>query len=347
VAEILGLGTVHSPPLMGPGDALRPPQVIDDPLQPAGLRDPAQWGAEMREQWGSDEGHGYAVAHRQELIDNVRWVRSELDAFAPDLVVIVGDDQYENFQEDCVPAFQVCAYEEFVVQPFAEGRANSWGEPSSTVFRFKGHHAAGKQIATELLDRGFDVAYAYRALRDALPHAFLNTILFLDWDRSGFDYPIVPLAINCYGRLLGPLRGIGVNDLAEVPTADQLDPPSPQPWRCFDLGVALAQILAASPWRVAIVATASWSHAWLAPATSYFHPDVEADRAHLAALAAGDYAFWREKPRNEIEEHGQQELLNWTCLLGAMSQLGRKPDEIRFIESWITNADKGFAVFRP
>jgi hypothetical protein len=341
------LGTVHSPPLMWPGDALRPPQVIDDPLQPAALRDPAQWPDAMKAQWGSDAGHSYAVTHRAELIENVRWIRSELDAFAPDLVVIVGDDQYENFQGDCVPAFQVCAYDDFVVQPFADGRANSWDEPPSTVFRFSGNKAGGKQLATELIDAGFDVAYGYRPLHDALPHAFLNTLLFLDWDRVGWSYPILPVAINSYGRLLVPLRGMGVNRLAEVPAGDQLDPPSPQPWRCFDLGVALARSLTASPWRVALVATASWSHAWLSRATSYFYPSVDADRAHLAALEAGDYDFWRAKTTEELEEHGQQELLNWTCLLGAMSELGRKPDEVRFIESWITNADKGFAVFRP
>jgi hypothetical protein len=347
VAEILGIGTVHSPPLMAPGDALRPPQVMSDPLQSDALRDPSQWNAEMREQWGDDEGHSYAVAHRQELIDNVRWLRRELDEFVPDVVVIVGDDQFENFQGDCVPAFQVCAYDEFVVQPFADGRANSWNEPPSTVFRFEGQKSLGKRLTSELIDAGFDVAYGYRPLHDPLPHAFLNTLLFLDWDRLGWKYPIVPIAINSYGRLLVPLRGMGVNQLATVPAGDELDPPSPQPWRCFDLGAALARNLAALPGRIALIATASWSHAWLSPATSYFYPDVEADRTFLAALEAGDYGFWREKTTAELEEHGQQELLNWTCLLGAMSELDRKPSEVHFVVSWITNADKGFAVFRP
>ena len=40
--------------------------------------------------------------------------------------------------------------------------------------------------------------------------------------------------------------------------------------------------------------------------------------------------------------------LNWFCLAGAMHALGRKqPDESVFLESWITNSDKVFAVFRP
>jgi len=29
------------------------------------------------------------------------------------------------------------------------------------------------------------------------------------------------------------------------------------------------------------------------------------------------------------------------------SELGRKPDECTFLESWISNSNKVFAVFRP
>ena len=33
-----------------------------------------------------------------------------------------------------------------------------------------------------------------------LTHAFLNALLYLDWDRKGFDYPIVPIQVNAYGK---------------------------------------------------------------------------------------------------------------------------------------------------
>ena len=33
-----------------------------------------------------------------------------------------------------------------------------------------------------------------------LGHAFENTVLLLDDDRVGFDYPLVPFSVNCYGR---------------------------------------------------------------------------------------------------------------------------------------------------
>ena len=37
-------------------------------------------------------------------------VRQALEDFDPDFVLIWGDDQYENFKEDIVPAFSVLAY---------------------------------------------------------------------------------------------------------------------------------------------------------------------------------------------------------------------------------------------
>lgn len=82
--------------------------------------------------------------------------------------------------------------------------------------------------------------------------------------------------------------------------------------------------------------------------TSYVHPHVEADRLYFDAMVTGDYEFWRKTTLQDIEEHGHQETLNWLLMLGAMAELGgRKPQEARFLESWLTNANEVFAVFRP
>jgi len=55
-------------------------------------------------------------------------------------------------------------------------------------------------LASRLIEDGFDTAYAYKPLHHALGHAFTNAVMYLDYARKGFDYPIVPFAINCYGR---------------------------------------------------------------------------------------------------------------------------------------------------
>ena len=49
--------------------------------------------------------------------------------------------------------------------------------------------------------------------------------MFLDYDRKGFDHPLVPFQINCYGRKVISQYG-GMVGLDEAPTEEQLDPPS-------------------------------------------------------------------------------------------------------------------------
>ncbi len=78
-----------------------------------------------------------------------------------------------------------------------------------------------------MLEWGFDVSYAYKPLHHQLGHAFLNTLLFLDYDRKGFPYPVVPFQVNCYGRRVIAQQA-GVRGLSEFPAeADSIPPPLP------------------------------------------------------------------------------------------------------------------------
>ena len=105
-------------------------------------KNPENWPAAMREEWGDDEGYTSALYQREKLVAGFRKVRAELDAFNPDVVLVWGDDQYENFKEDIIPAFCVMAYDEYECLPFAtrDGgtRPNVWGEPADKTFRYKG-----------------------------------------------------------------------------------------------------------------------------------------------------------------------------------------------------------------
>jgi hypothetical protein len=219
-----------------------------------------------------------------------------------------------------------------------------WGEPKDTTFTLRGHRTGAKALARALLHAGFDVSYAYQPLHHELGHAFLNTVMFLDYDRHGFDYPLVPFQVNCYGRKVISQHG-GAGSLEHPLADDQLDPPSPMPWRCFDLGATCARVLAESPWRVAVIASSSWSHAFLTAKNYYLYPDIPADRALYEALRDGDYTTWRNTPLHAIEDSGQHEMLNWMCLAGAMHALGRRPDEIHFVETHVFNSNKCFAFF--
>src|SRR6202007_3343419 len=60
------------------------------------------------------------------------------------------------------------------------------------------------------------------------------------------------------------------------------------------------------PCRVALIASSSWSHAFLTRKNYLLYPDIEADRTLYNALQAGDYAAWRERPLSAIEDSGPQ-----------------------------------------
>jgi len=214
--------------------------------------------------------------------------------------------------------------------------------PVDKVFRQRGHHKAGRYLARRLLEEGIDMSYAYKPLhQDGLGHAFANTILFLDLDRKGFDYPVLPVAVNCYGSSVIRYQG------GSTQYSDEPDPPSPSPRRCFEMGQLTARVLKESPWRVVLMASSSWSHAFLTEKNNWIYPDLESDRVMLEQLRAGNYTAWRDTPLAKMEQAGQQEVLNWVCLAGAMSELKYKANIIDWVETWTFNAPKCLAVFNP
>jgi hypothetical protein len=346
MAEILALGITHYPPLSGHDEHMANilKGMLRNPQLPEALRRPEGWPAEMRAEWGQDQGTTSAKAHREQLVQWMRKVRKELDAFKPDFVLIWGDDQYENFQEDIIPPYCICAHPAFQFTP--RMTHNVWNEPLDHVFELPGHQKAGKALAAGLIEEGFDAAYSYKALHHPLGHAFTNAIFYLDYDRTGFSYPILPVCVNSYGRKVIAQHG-GQPKFDRQLTDDDLDPPAPTPQRLFDLGAATARILLKSPWRVALLASSGWSHAFLTPKTHFLYPDTPADRVLYEALKAGDYDTWRNYPAANIEESGQQEVLNWSCLAGALHELGRVPKETAFLDTWIFNSSKVFLISPP
>ena len=138
MGEIIGLGMTHYPGMTMQGNlSSRAKSFMKDPLLPAEFQDPATWPEPMQIEWSNDEGLAHSDRHRQQLIENFRWIRSELDAFNPDFVLLWGDDQYANFKESIVPPFAVLAYPEFDIKPWGHlppGRVNSWHEPADKAF---------------------------------------------------------------------------------------------------------------------------------------------------------------------------------------------------------------------
>ena len=356
MGEILGLGCTHYPGLTVPDERLPASfhRLLAAPGVPAHYKDRANWPAKLIAELGNDQGYSAAQRYSARMADDFRTIRAALDAFNPDLVLVWGDDQYENFREDIIPAFCILGLDDdFAVKPWRPnghngngGKPNRWGEPADWPLELHGHREAAKYLATGLIERGIDMAYAYKPLHHPLAHAFTNTFLYLDWDRRGFPYPVIPFAINCYGSNL--LHAQGGSAALFMPPRDQStlpDPPSPQPWRCMAVGKAVAEVFAASPWRVALIASSSWSHCFLSPTNGYLWPDHAADRLLFDALSRADYETWRKRSLKDMERAGQHEMLLWMALMGAMETLHRRPVVQDYVETHIFMSEKCFVSY--
>jgi hypothetical protein len=324
---------------------------------PAHWKDPKNWPAAMRAEVGDDDAVTAARNHREAVINGYRQARAILDDFNPDFIIMFGDDQYENFKEDLLPPFCVYANDEYELGKHATGRIRrapnglDFGIPlerppaQETV---QGSKQFGTMLAGELVGRGFDVACSWKLHHmTTLGHAFTATIDYLDWDRKGFPYTLIPFHISAYGEdTRMPLPGVepvsGRLPL-EIPPDTVVPPPSPPAWRCYDLGKAIADVCAATPYRVAIIGTSSWSHASLTNVHGFVWGDVDEDLRRYAELEAGEQHKWRELDPKRMRASGQHEMRNWICLAGAME--GRQPHILAFAETYVFNSCKCIAVF--
>lgn len=193
------------------------------------------------------------------------------------------------------------------------GKPNAWGEPADTVRRVRGALGVARKLVEGLLQADFDVTYAYKPLHHpGLAHAFLNTLLYLDCDRSGFDWPVIAMPLNRYGRKVVGAKGFMTSMAAEI---------APDPW-------------------------SSWSHAFLVDHPQRLWPDTAADRRLYEAITGRRHEAWLAAPLADIERAGQQELLNWYTGLGAVDELGLRMQWRGFVETHCFNANKVFAVWR-
>lgn len=356
MGEVLGIGLSHYPGPLVPGKywarMLERNVKIGRVAQPV-FDDKRAWPAPMRAEWGTDEGAASGERHERRLLDGYRRMRAELDAFAPDLVLIWGDDQYENYKRECVPPFCVGIFDTVACKPYGDGRRlfatdeSAWHAAPDDVLTICGHRAAAGGLYRSLVEGGFEPAYSLAFSHPTgLAHSFNNTVLFLSRDRDGesarFPYPVIPFHVNCYGN---QLLSTASEAMAEGGEVIMLPPPSPR--RCFEIGAATARYFAASPWRVALIGSASFSHGSLTAKHQRLFPDVEADQRRLRELGGDGWRAWGELAPAEIEDAGQNEILNWIALAGAMSALGRHCEVVDFVETHLFNSSKCFALFHP
>lgn len=234
----------------------------------------------------------------------------------PDVVVIIGDDQWELFQDEGIPTFSFFTGQKLVDVPpapetlekmTAGRRAAQWaahGDRANT-------HVSHPELAAHLVDAvaaaGFDI-HRFSTQRDdrTLGHAFTFPRYRLDLH---WDIPIVPLFINTYFP-------------PNVPTAR----------RCFDLGKAVGTALLEWPTdeRIAVVTSGGLSH---------FVINEDLDRNFLAALVSGNEDDLLDPLSRDQMRSGNSEILNWVAAAGMVSHLTFK--QLDYIPAYRSRAGTG------
>jgi hypothetical protein len=310
VAEIvLGIGTSHGPQLGIPGDkwfALLEKDKNDKRMNYEALlaKAPASLAKEITEEKFVERWESC-----QRDLDTLSEVLREA---RPDVLVVFGDDQHEQFDDGNEPVFCIFHGEEMPVVSRRAGGA-SWNqyrqEGGSPETAYVGHAGLGTYLVETLTEEGFDVARSNK-LREGvgLGHAFtvpFNRLL------PGAQIPMVPVMINTF-----------------------FPPNQPTPKRCFALGQAVRQAIEAwdTNQRVAIIGSGGLSHVII---------DEEIDHATIDALKKQDAAALCALPVDKLNL-GTSEIRNWIALAGAVEPLN--PHIVDYVPCYRSPAGTGCAM---
>jgi len=227
-------------------------------------------------------------------------LKAEIAAVAPDVLLIVGDDQSELFGPENMPVVSIFYGDDVVTH-------DRWGADSypewarrmgkayamDAVYSFPGAPVFARELIEGMMDRGIDVSSAARVddpHRAGFGHAFGFVIRRLMGETP---IPVIPLLLNTYYP-------------PNVPTAR----------RCHDMGRALREAIEANgqDLRVAIVASGGLSH---------FIVDEALDRRVLEGFSSDKADILRDLPKGALMS-GSSEILNWVLTAGAVDHLPLK-----------------------
>jgi hypothetical protein len=214
-----------------------------------------------------------------------------LDGCDPDIVLIIGDDHKEVYQEENMPALAVYWGETlpYIPQGSMKWKYDPALKPDFWYWQDHREYPVASEFARrligDLMDRDFDPAHSkYYLPEQGMSHSYGYVYRRIMTDKV---YPIIPVNINTY-----------------------YPPNQITPQRAFAVGQAIREAVESWPedLRVVVMATGGLSH---------FVVDEEFDRAFLDVMASGTVEGHAALPLEKLQS-GNSELRCWSALAGAV-----------------------------
>ena len=325
---VLGIGTSHSPLLNSPAEDYPKHAAIDASGRKLIDKDgrPCTYGDLLAaaDPAIKDQIMPLVLAERAaRCTANVGRIADAIAAERLDALIVIGDDQNEQFFDDNMPAILVYSGATIENNPLRmDDDAPAFWRHARSQYHEAGASrdypvasALAVRIVGGLMDRGFDISHSKRLGKEhGEGHAFGFVHRRLMTDAV---VPIVPVALNTY-----------------------YPPNQPRPHRCYQLGQAIRDTLRAADGavRVGILASGGLSH---------FTVDEELDRGVLDACRRHDGAALGAIPMAKLNS-GSSEIRNWITVAGACEHLATDwQDYIPCYRSAAgTGCGMGFAVWR-
>ena len=232
---------------------------------------------------------------------------------SPDVIVVFGDDQHEQFHEDNMPMF--CVYRGSSMargerrRQRDEWKAKAGGAPPPPDRAFEGAPELAEHLIGRLVEAGVDVACS-NALKPevGLGHAFTHVAENMP---SIGQRAMLPFMVNTY-----------------------YPPNQPTAARAYELGQAVRAAIEEwdSDRRVAVMASGGLSHQRI---------DEELDRAVLDAMERKQPDVLRAIPGAQLQG-GTSEILNWITVSGAMEPMTMSV--VDYVPAYRTPAGTGLAM---
>lgn len=294
---VLGLGTSHSPQLSIPAEAWRQ-RGEEDRRNQTLYRVPDGRHVNYDELMdGADAGilkqldEDLMKRRHEQNQRGLKMVADALEEADPDVLVVIGDDQKEAFQDDNMPAFSVYWGDNV---PFYPRHRNVGTQALTAQYypteaqQYPGQPQLALHIIDAMMDQGFDVAHSkYYNEGQSITHAVQFVTARILGDTQ---VPVIPVIQNTY-----------------------FPPNQPRPFRSYAFGQALRN--AVENWkddlRVGIIASGGLSH---------FVVDEELDRGVLKAFETQDAKYLTSIPVERIQS-GTSEIRNWITVAGAAQHL--------------------------